>query len=248
MVNAGKRKNRLALISIAALLVIGIIAGTYAYFSQNAQFPNVFKTKPFESTSTETFTPPEDWTPGTTTDKTVTTTNTGETNEIVRVWYEEKWVNANGAEISPVFGDPAESAAIKNLANTTDWVKGADGDKPAGGTETNPFSDYYYYQKVLAPGEATSTFLDSVTFNPNVPTDSTTSKEEIKDAEGNVTGYKSTTTSTGNGYDGATYTLTVHVEVLQADKDAMAGAWKYDTTTTDGGAQSLYEKLPDTSK
>ena len=45
-------------------------------------------------------------------------------------------------------------AAIINWANTSDWT-----------TVTENGVEYKYYNYKLAPGEVTSTLLDSVTFN-----------------------------------------------------------------------------------
>ena len=65
--------------------------------------------------------------------------------------------------------------------------------------------DYYYYNKKLSSGNSTTSFIKSVTFNSQITADTecTTS--------GNVTKCE----STGNGYDGAKYTLTINVETVQ---------------------------------
>lgn len=242
------KKNKLAFLSIAALLVVGIMAGTFAYFTQQQTFANLFSTKPYSADTYEHFTSPGDWTPGNTTTKQVYAENTGQGNEIVRVSIDSQtWKSANGNPLGLTFGTPAQDAAVLNFSSSGDWVK--DG-------------NYYYYQHILAPGQATNSFLDSVTFNKNIPNDSVavdgsgkaytdpTHDAAAWDANGNYLGWKDSNgdthksyRSSGDGYDGAQYTLNIKVEVLQATKGAMADVWGYNTTATSGGAYVLYNLL-----
>lgn len=242
------KKNKLAFLSIAVLLAVGIMAGTFAYFTQQQTFANLFSTKPYSADTYEHFTSPGDWTPGATTAKQVFAKNTGEGNVIVRVSIpNQEWTSANGASLGLTFGSPAQNAAILNLINTADWVK--DG-------------NFYYYQHILTPGQETNSFLDSVTFNKDVPNDAVAVDGSGKtygetgydsaawDAEGHYLGWKDTDgnvhktyTSSGNGYDGAKYTLNIRIDVLQATKGAMADVWGYDTAASSGGAYTLYNLL-----
>ena len=180
------------LLAIAFILVGGIIGGTVAYFTTNASFENVFKTKPYATEIKETFESPDNWTPGTTTAKTVIAKNTGDVDIAVRVSYTEAWVSANNTALPLKQGN--NTAAIINFANTSDWIK--DG-------------NYYYYNKKLSKNQSTSTFLDSVTFNKNITASTTCTTSDDGLVENCV--------STGNGYDGATYTLTINVETIQYD-------------------------------
>lgn len=243
-----KRKNKLAIIALSGLLAVGVVAGTYAFFTQSQQFANIFSTKPYSADIYEHFTPPTDWTPGTTTTKQIFATNNGQGDLVVRASYTESWKSANGAALPLTFGSPAASAATLNFATNSNWVQ--DG-------------NFYYYQNILAPGATTTSLLDSVTFNPNVPNDAVAVDGSGKtygqtgydasawSADGSTyLGYTGTDgnlhktyKSTGNGYDGATYTLTFKVEVLQATKAAMTSVWGYDTTATSGGAYTLYNML-----
>ena len=246
------KKNAVALIALAALFTFGAAAGTFAYFTHEAIFENIFQTKPYSAEAYEEFTPPDDWTPGVTTDKKIYAKNTGEGDVMVRVKFEsETWFSADGTELSLKIG--GDDVAIKNFDNPNDWIISADG--------------YYYYQSVLAPGQTTKAFLGSVKFNPITPNDSVavdandkaygdpgydTSAWVSKDGKIEYIGWKDADgklhkayRSSGKGYDGATYTLKVKIEILQADKAAFAGVWGAvppGTPDTDG-AFKLYEKL-----
>ena len=64
-------KNKKSLIAIGLIILGGIIGATIAYFRTSETFPNVFKTKPYSTRVTEIFESPDNWTPGTTTEKKV---------------------------------------------------------------------------------------------------------------------------------------------------------------------------------
>lgn len=197
-----KVKSKKSLIALAVIAIVGVIGGTFAYYTGTASFANIFKTKPYSTEFTEEFTSPEDWTPGTTTPKKVFAKNTGDVPVAVRVSYTEKWVSANGTEIANV-QDEKSAALINFTTDNTDWKKNG---------------NYYYYNKKLAKDETTSSFIESVTFNPDIEASVSCVTE----------GNKKTCTSTGDGYDGATYTLTVNIETIQFD--AVESEWGLDPT------------------
>ena len=184
------KKNNKPLIALFLLAIVGLVGVTIAYFTSSTTFENVFKTAPYSTQVTEEFTSPTDWTPGTTTPKTVVAKNTGDVPIAVRVSYEEEWISSNGTTLPLI--QSGKTAAIVNLANTSDWTL---------------VNGYYYYGKKLTKGQSTTTFMESVTFNKDIVADVTCTPN------GNVT----TCTSSGNGYDGATYTLTINVETVQFD-------------------------------
>ena len=185
--NIKKKKN---IVNIILLLLIGVVGVTFSYFGMTSSFKNVFKTEPFNSQVTEVFESPENWTPGTTTAKEIYATNTSNVDAKVRIKYTEKWVSANGTEMS--LEQDGNRAAIINLANTSDWTLNG---------------DYYYFNEVLKPGETTTSFMESVTFNPLIEAG----------VECVTENNHSVCTSTGDGYDGATYTLAITIEMYQAD-------------------------------
>lgn len=204
-----EKKDYKPIIAIALVLVLGLVGGTVAYFTTNSTFENTFKTKPYGSEITESFESPDNWTPGTTTSKTVVAKNTGDVDIAVRVSYEEKWVPASGTGTLPLLQN-GNRVAILNLANQSDWKLD---------------NGYYYYHKKLSKNQVTSSFLESVTFNPNVVASSETNCTESADH------LVKNCQSTGNGYDGATYTLTIKVETIQFD--AYQTAWTNAVTITE---------------
>lgn len=192
-------KNKKPIIALGALAVVGLVAGTIAYFTSQATFDNEFKTATYKTKTTEVFESPQNWTPGTTTPKTITTKNEGTIPVAVRVSYTESWKNTDtGAAIS----NPPANAVTINLANTTDWIYDA-----------TQYGDYFYYKVAIDPDQQTSTFMSGVTLNPNLPATSTC--EETTDTV-NHTITKTCTTSL-DGLGKATYTLTITVETVQYD-------------------------------
>lgn len=186
------KKSKKLIIAIALIAVVGVVGGAFAYFTNSTQIENIFKTATYETKISEDFTSPEGWLPGTTTDKKVYAENTGDVDVAVRVSYTEEWKSAKGTTLP--LKQNGENVAIINFANPADWTYSAcDG--------------YYYYNGTLAKGNKTSSFIDSVTFNKNTELDVTCT----------TTGNSTTCTSSGDGYDGATYKLTINVETIQAD-------------------------------
>ena len=184
---------------VALFLVVGVLGGTIAYFTSTATFNNEFESKPYSTKVTENFISPDNWTPGTTTDKTVNVQNTGEVPIAVRVKLEGKWTDSEGTELPSQieYSDSQEDAAILNFdtSYTTNW---------------NYSNGWYYYKTDLQPTNTTSDLLKSVQFNPHVVA-SANCVTAVNDV---------TCTSTGKGYDNAKYVLTITVETVQADVKA----------------------------
>ena len=195
-------KSKKSLLVILLILVVGVVGLTLAYFSNTASVENTFNTKQYGTTVNEVFESPDNWTPGTTTPKTLTITNSGNVDEAVRISYRETWTSANSnTEGDLELSQGNNRAAIINFANSSDWTKVTENNK-----------DYYYYNYKLAPGEVTSTLLDSVTFNSAITNSSNCTTSET------ATGKQVVCSSTGAGYDGATYKLVFTVETIQYDK------------------------------
>ena len=193
-----KTKNNKKIYVVTCLSLATVLGGTLAYFNTNSSIVNTFKTALYQNEIVETFESPITWTPGTTTEKNVKVTNTGNTNMAVRATFTEKWVNANGEELSLTDEDNNIAAIID--FNTT-WQKAADG--------------YYYYGSKdnltkLMPDDTSSSFINSVTFNENIKAKL---KENIS-SDGKTITYQ----SDGNGYDNAQYTLTLKLETVQYDQ------------------------------
>ena len=197
-----KLKNKKSLLYIVLVLVVFLVLGTIAYFTSTDTLENIFLSGTYKTKTTEVFTSPTNWTPGDETPKTITTKNEGTIPVRVRVKLDESWTSKNGDEISNDICERYNSnnycleyyqAAVINLDNENDWLKKG---------------DYYYYLHELAPGENTTSLLESVTFNPNVEASVTCTFENGAN----------TCESTGDGYDGATYQLDITIETVQANK------------------------------
>lgn len=193
-----KTKKNKKLYVVTCLSLATVLGGTLAYFNTNSSIVNTFKTALYQNEIIEKFESPITWTPGTTTEKSVKVTNTGNTDMAIRASFSEKWVNANGEELS-LKDEENNIAAIIDF-NTT-WQKAEDG--------------YYYYGSKdnltkLMPDDTSSSFINSVTFNENIKV----SLKEIISDDGQTITYQ----SDGNGYDNAQYILTLKLETVQYDQ------------------------------
>lgn len=196
--NKKERKNKKKLLIVSAISLLTVLGGTLAYFTTSTDITNIFKTALYQHEIVEKFESPSDWTPGTTTEKTIKVTNTGSISMAVRASYSEKWINADGEEIS-LKDSNNNIAAIINFNDG--WTKDSDG--------------YYYYgskdnkTKVMT-NETTTSFISGVTFNQNI-------KAELKETISND-GKTITYESSGKGYDNAKYILTVKIDTIQYDQ------------------------------
>jgi len=157
-------KDKKALLAILAVALLATFGGTIAYFRFTETFANEFKLGASTTTFTETFESPSDWTPCTETPKTIVVTNTSTIDIRARIKITERWdkLDENGDVIAdehlPLEVD-GERMSIINFAHPDDWV-------------LNTTDGYYYYQGVVAAeGGATSSFLESVTFNCDASSD-----------------------------------------------------------------------------
>jgi len=183
------------------LLLVGslcVIGATIAYYTSSDTFNNEFNTGTYVIQTQENFVSPDDWIPGTTTDKTVIATNKGTTPVAVRVKLTPNWIGSDGVTTLPPT-DGTNEAAIINYAFDKDykWEK---------------VGDWYYYIRPLDTNESTSSLLESVTFNPNV--DVSASHECVE----NETTHETICTTETTGYSDATYKLQVDIETCQFDK------------------------------
>ena len=87
--------NKKIILILILVLTIGLIGLGIAYFSNSTSFENLFSTNPYGSTVTEQFISPENWLPGTTTEKTIVATNSGNVDQTVRIKITEKWLDSN---------------------------------------------------------------------------------------------------------------------------------------------------------
>jgi alternate signal-mediated exported protein len=154
-----KRINKaLPAIALVAVLLVTVIGGTFAYFSQTDTADNYISVKDYNSKLEENFDPPPDGlTPEVEVTKEVGVENTGEIPMIVRMTYTEYWdavQNAGLVLADPVAGiydgDTEADSLVRKYAGTgaTGWTYGGDG--------------YFYYMAVLNPGEVTDLFITGI--------------------------------------------------------------------------------------
>lgn len=159
-----RNKKVLGIAGLAAVMMVG---GTLAYFSQEMSIENPFDTGKYDSVIVEDFKPSDgdNWEPGATVDKKVEVKNTGDYDILVRVKFEEKWVNKvnsnwtkvnEGADVTETYQEDKEDGLIANdrsvvekALNDTNWVY-------------NSTDKYWYYNANLKAGQDTGEFLKAV--------------------------------------------------------------------------------------
>lgn len=193
-----EKNNKKKMLIVSGISILTILGGTLAYFTTSSSFANSFKAALYQNEIIEKFESPTNWTPGTTTEKTVKVTNTGSIPMAVRAKYTEKWVSENGKELS-LKDNNNNIAAIVNINSS--WTKNGDG-------------FYYYGSKEnltkLQEGQSSNSFISSVKFNENIQA----SLKETISSDGQTITY----TSTGDGYDNARYILTIRLDTIQYDQ------------------------------
>ena len=188
---------------IFILVFIFSIGGTLAYFTSTIDINNVFQSGTYKSITTEEFISPNDWKPGDVTPKTIVTKNEGDFPVRVRIKLEQKWYDSAGSEL-PLVVD-GELAAIVDLDNRDDWIYE---------------DEYYYYKYDLMPGETTSSFIKSVTFN----------KKSVGDFVCETIDNIEQCHANGLNYQDADYHLNIETSTVQAD--AHLDAWDLEEEPT----------------
>ena len=146
-------KRKLLILSVLAICLATLAAGTIAYFTSEGKVHNVITTGGVEIAvqewADEAKTAPfEDLTgvmPNTTVTKIAEIKNTGASDAWVRVKV-EKNIKLQGE------GTP-DTSLVELTRNTADWTE-KDG--------------YFYYNAALKPGEVTAPIFTAVTFNANM--------------------------------------------------------------------------------
>ncbi len=135
----------LLVVSLVALFVLG---GTLAWFTAEAEKPNMFTTGTVNIEIHEALDDPNDWAPGIPKKKEVRVKNLGSLPVFVRVELTPVWGSMHGEHFSKD-EDLSTENVIFNI-NTGSWVKSG---------------DWYYYKGVLEPGSETPLLLSSVTLD-----------------------------------------------------------------------------------
>lgn len=164
--------------SVAGVLALTLVAGSWAYYTSTSKIDNNLHTNIYADRTVEEFTPDQEMEPGSEIIKKVGVENTGDYDLVVRIKMEESWSRGDEEMIGFVssddkFGsvektdsgyiaeqqDPAdgqvdgdESVIYKNL-DLVNWTDGGDG--------------YWYYNDKLAPGAGTGELLNSIIMATN---------------------------------------------------------------------------------
>ena len=130
------RMNKLAILFIAVVMLIGAVVGSTVAFlvTETAPVENKFSYASVSCAVSETFN-------GATKEK-VQIKNTGTTDAYIRATYVVNWLNKDGS-IAPVPQGTTPDGYTLSISENPDnaWTKGTDG--------------YFYYLKPVAPGEFT---------------------------------------------------------------------------------------------
>lgn len=213
-----KNFNKKPLIALFVIGLVVAIGGTIAYYTDSVSIPNIFGTKTYQTQVVETFDSPENWLPGQTVSKVVTAKNPGDIEVAVRAKYVEAWTDKNN---QPIDLTQNPSPVTITMDAGTDAAK----------TWTEKQTDgYFYFKRALAAKDGatideTTPFISAVKLNDNAIPDNGTACSQTGDNVG--AGTTTWTCQSDSVFGGATYTLTVTVETVQAD--AYHSVW--DTTT-----------------
>ena len=179
--------------ALAGLGVLAVVGGTFAYYNQKVSLENPLTTGHYDNELIEDYTPPtDDLKPGATIDKVVGAKNTGDYPVMVRIKMDEVWrqKDANGDIISHASTEGDGFAAIAigtegvGYGNEFDATQVDDSDGLVRGDESvvrknlaEDFSDdwtynandgYWYYNKILTPGQTTGNLLESITLASDI--------------------------------------------------------------------------------
>ena len=144
-------KRKLLLLSVLAICVATLAAGTLAYFSADGTARNVITTGNVDielnewadEARTQPFQDKTGVMPGTKVTKIVEVKNTGTGAAFLRLYVEK---NVYGAD-----QERKDSELVSLNFNDTDWTYS---------------DDYYYYKRALEPGKTTEPLFTTVTFDP----------------------------------------------------------------------------------
>lgn len=181
--------------ALAGLGVLAVVGGTFAYYNQTVSLENPLTTGRYKNELIEDYTPPTDHLkPGATIDKVVGAKNTGDYPVMVRIRMDEVWrrKDANGGIqdiISHASTEGDGFAAIEigtkdGYGNEFDATQGDDSDGLVKDDESvvrknlakgfakdwtyNANDGYWYYNKILTPGQTTSPLLKSITLASDI--------------------------------------------------------------------------------
>lgn len=112
------RKGKHAVLGLAALASVAAIGATWASWTQELKAGNEFMTGDYHTSLDETFESPDNWQPGTTTEKAVWVANEGTVDAMAKVVISQSWVRTEDvmATVLASDGNAAEEIPVKPLA------------------------------------------------------------------------------------------------------------------------------------
>ena len=173
---------------------LNVIISSFAYFRDYGTAENYLKAKSLKVELIDVFDNGNLTLPGDSMNKDVSMRNNGEIDAVVRIQLVPTWAPETDAEGNSL--DQSEVDVVLGESADTDWVK---------------IGDWYYYNKVLAPGETTTLLVDKLYLNP-VSNDHHMAN-----------------------YSEAVFTLKVNAESLQAISNAAVDNWQISYTTNEEG-------------
>ena len=171
------------------------IGTTLAFYSGGGDLKNNLATKDSSLYLEEEFSPDDKWLPGETKEKVVNFKNSGKGDQVIRFKVELQWLNKSNGTWTPVTTDPVKINWHTSLG--TDWNNSfvADASNPG----------WYYYNKILAAGEATPAVMNSVTFSSKL------ANAVIGDSK--------------DDFSGTTYRIKVYMEGVDVNSDITTTTW-----------------------
>ena len=174
----------------------------------------------------------EEWQPGRVYQEELAVHNSGTIEEYVRIKLYKYWLDEDGnkmTELSPSLIDlhlTGDHWIIDEKATTAklDEADERDGERIVA-----------YYDRVLAPGEDTALFADTIAIDGSIADKVT--ENIVTDAKG------WTTVTTVYAYDGAAFILEAEVDAVQTHNaaDAIRSAWGVEVSVADDGTLRLAE-------
>lgn len=165
-------KKKIIGLCLAVGLMVGVVGGSLAWFTDNASVTNSFATEGNGESQSNGIKIEEVFDtelagkvlPGTEVNKDAKVVNTATYNQVIRVKFEKKWTKTNDKDLSLDFIElKYQNTTTSNEANK--WIEGTDG--------------YFYYNGVVPAGGATEYLLDSVTLSSQANNDYKDAKYDV---------------------------------------------------------------------
>ncbi len=171
----------------AAVLIMSAVGVTFAISQGKSVIDNELAIAKYQTSFTEEFTAPSDWSPCQTIAKTITAKNDSQIPVAVRIKLEEDWIASDDTTHLPlVSATSGLTMAQINFTPNAGWTKEG---------------EYYVYDTDLAPGATTTSLTTGVTMNCDANLDTSDNAEATADGT----------------YADASYHLKATIQTIQAD-------------------------------